>query len=117
MCKLGIKPFCYFIALRVPAQLHNTKFQYQKNNRQTTTTTTTTFNPRKKKKKKSSTRLVSSATCILFLHSIPSEIMVSITSLIDMFFLTTATNVIFGPHLPPFRFPQLKSTHHFLLMH
>lgn len=31
MCKLGIKPFCYFIALRVPAQLHNTKFQYQKN--------------------------------------------------------------------------------------
>ena len=112
MCKLGIKPFCYFIALRVPAQLHNTKFQYQKNNRQTTTTATT-FNP----KKKSSTRLVSSATCILFLHSIPSEIMVSITSLIDMFFLTTATNVIFGPHLPPFRLPQLKSTHHFLLMH
>ena len=43
--------------------------------------------------------------------------MVSITSLIDMFFLTTATNVIFGPHLPPFRLPQLKSTHHFLLMH
>ena len=112
MCKLGIKPFCYFIALRVPAQLHNTKFQYQKNNRQTTTTATT-FNP----KKKSSTRLVSSVTCILFLHSIPSEIMVSITSLIDMFFLTTATNVIFGPHLPPFHFPQLKSTHHFLLMH
>ena len=47
MCKLGIKPFCYFIALRVPAQLHNTKFQYQKNNRQTTTTATT-FNPKKK---------------------------------------------------------------------
>ena len=52
---------------------------------------------------------------ILFLHSILSEVMLSVTSLIDMSFFITSTNVIFDLCLPffYFSFPRLGSTHYF----
>ena len=57
---------------------------------------------------------IGSAMWILFLYSILSEVTLSVTSLIDMSFFITSTNVIFDLCLPFFfSFPRLGSTHYF----